>query len=222
MDKKTHKSLVLFSGGLDSTVCLYYARGISKLVEAVSFDYSQRHKIELKKAKQITQDLKIPHTIVKIQTGVFQNSSLVDKNLEVRKNQAQKKNIPNTYVPARNLLFLSFALAIAESKNFNTIVIGVNALDYSGYPDCRSEFIQAFERVSELATKVGVEGKKVQILTPLISMTKKEIILLGKKLNVPFRKTHSCYSPVRGRPCGECDSCILRKKGFEEAGLLDE
>lgn len=213
--------MVVFSGGLDSSVCLYLARSMSSTVEAISFDYSQRHKVELKKAAWITKDLKIPHTIVKIPTGIFQNSSLTDLGMKVRKNQVNKKGIPNTYVPARNILFLSYSLAFAESRKLNRIYLGVNALDYSGYPDCRPEFIQSFQDTANLGTKEGIEGKGISIITPLIHLTKREIVLLGQKLNVPFEKTHSCYSPIKNKPCGDCDSCLLRKKGFEEAGVVD-
>jgi 7-cyano-7-deazaguanine synthase len=216
------KSLVIFSGGLDSTVCLYLAKSKSKEVEAISFDYSQRHKIELKKAKEITQKLKIKHTIIKIPKGIFANTSLVDKEVKVPKNELSTKKIPNTYVPGRNILFLSFAVSFAESRDIQNIYIGVNALDYSGYPDCRPEFIQAFEKAIQLGTKSGTEKKLIRIETPLLHMSKKEIILLGKKIKVPFGMTHSCYDPKKSIPCGECDSCLLRKKGFQEAGVSDE
>lgn len=220
--KNERKILVLFSGGLDSTVCLYLARDMSANVEAISFNYSQKHKVELKKAKRIAKELGVPHSIITIQSGIFQKSSLVDQSLTVRKNEVKKKGIPNTYVPARNLLFLSFALAYAESRDLDTIFIGVNSLDYSGYPDCRPEFIKSFQTTAHLGTKKGIEKQGVQILTPLAALNKKEIVLLGQKLNVPFGKTHSCYSPIGEKPCGECDSCLLRKKGFREAGILDE
>lgn len=219
--KKT-KSLIIYSGGLDSTVCLYLAKSQKETVEAISFYYQQKHKIELTKAKQITKSLNIPHHIIKIPAEIFSSSALVNEKIEVPKFQPNKNKIPITYVPARNLLFLSFALSYAESQNFQKIYIGVNALDYSGYPDCRGEFIKSFQETSKLATKVGNEGKAIQIVTPLIQMTKKEIVTLGAKLGVPFNKTHSCYSPINGKPCGKCESCTLRKKGFEEAGIEDK
>lgn len=216
------KSLIIYSGGLDSTVCLYLAKSQKEIVEAISFYYHQKHKIELVKAKQITKSLNIPHNVIKLPAEIFTSSALVNENLKVPEFKKNNNKIPITYVPARNLLFLSFALSYAESKNFQKIYIGVNALDYSGYPDCRPEFIKSFQETSRLATKTGIEGKPIQIVTPLINMTKKEIITLGAKLGVPFRKTHSCYSPIKGKPCGKCESCTLRKKGFEEAGIQDE
>jgi 7-cyano-7-deazaguanine synthase len=215
-------SIVLFSGGLDSTTCLYLALKKSKKVTALSFDYSQRHKIELKKAKQITKDLKLDHKIVKIETGIFQNSSLVQKSIQVPKNFSSKEKIPNTYVPGRNILFLSYATSLAEGIQADSIFIGVNSLDYSGYPDCRPKFISSFEKMITIGTKLGTQKKNLSIQTPLIKLTKKEIVILGKKLSVPFSKTHSCYDPKKGKPCGICDSCLLRKKGFEEAGILDK
>lgn len=217
---KRIKSLVIYSGGLDSTVCLYLAKSQKEIIEAISFFYNQKHKIELTKAKQITRNLKIPHFIIKLPYEIFNSSSLVNEKLNVPKFN-KKESIPSTYVPARNLLFLSFAQSYAESKKFDKIYIGVNALDYSGYPDCRPEFINSFKETSKLATKTGIKGKPIQIVTPLLSMSKKDIIILGAKLGVPFRKTHSCYSPKKGKPCGKCESCTLRKKGFEEAGIAD-
>ncbi|MCX7999102.1 MAG: 7-cyano-7-deazaguanine synthase QueC [Leptospiraceae bacterium] len=219
--KKRVKSLIIYSGGLDSTVCLYLALSQKESVEAISFYYHQKHKIELNKARAITKQLNIPHRIVQLPSEIFSSSALVNEDLQVPSFQENKRKIPSTYVPARNLLFLSFALSYAEAHKMEKIYIGVNALDYSGYPDCRPEFIKAFQETSQLATKVGNEGHPIQIATPLINMTKKEIIELGLKLGVPFRKTHSCYSPQKGKPCGKCESCVLRKKGFEEAGILD-
>lgn len=219
--KKINSSLVLLSGGLDSATCLYLAKNISKKVYAISFDYSQRHKVELKKAKKLAKELNIEHRIIKLQTGIFQNSSLTDKKILVPKNFSSMEKIPNTYVPGRNILFLSFATSYAESKNIETIFIGVNSLDYSGYPDCRPEFIKSFQKMISIGTKSGEEKKTIQIKTPLVKLSKKEIILLANKLNVPFKLTHSCYDPNGEKPCGKCDSCLLRKKGFLEAGILD-
>lgn len=216
------KSLVLFSGGLDSTTCLYQAIFESKEVIALTFYYDQRHFIEIEKAKAIAEKNKIEHIILKIDSEIFLGSSLTNKNLEIAKNFSYKENIPNTYVPGRNILFLSYAVSLAEGRKFNKIYIGVNSLDYSGYPDCRPEFIDAFQKAIQLGTKSGVDDTPIQIVTPLIKLSKKEIVLLGSKLNVPFGMTHSCYDPVGGKPCGICDSCLLRKKGFEEAEIRDE
>lgn len=219
--KKSNGALVLFSGGLDSTTCLYYALNQNKNLTAVSFDYSQRHKIEIKKAKKITSLLKIPHTIVKINPEIFRNTSLVNREIKVPKNFSSTQKIPNTYVPGRNILFLSYATSIAEGLGLSEIYIGVNALDYSGYPDCRPDFIKAFQHAISIGTKSGDEKKSIQIKTPLLHLSKKEIVLLAKKLKVPFSMTHSCYDPIKGKACGKCDSCLLRKKGFEEANVLD-
>jgi 7-cyano-7-deazaguanine synthase len=217
------KALVVLSGGLDSTVCLYLAYSKYKEVLAISFDYSQKHKIELKKAQKTTKLLGIQHQIVKIPTGIFQGSSLTDFSIKVPKNFLGKTDIPNTYVPGRNILLLSFAVSFAESRSISDIFIGVNALDYSGYPDCRPDFIEAFEKAINLGTRTGDSNKKIHIRTPLINLTKKDIVILGNKLNVPFSLTHSCYDPdTKGKPCGKCDSCLLRNKGFLEAGIEDK
>lgn len=217
---KKSKAIVLLSGGLDSTTCLYKAMTENKEVIALSFDYSQRHKIELYCAKKIAKRNKIHHIIQKINPGLLIGSALIDKAIAVPKHGFPKKGIPVTYVPGRNLLFLSFAASIGEGLGFNRIYIGVNALDYSGYPDCRPEFIQSFQKTLNLGTKQGIENKNpIKIETPLIKMSKKEIILLGKKLEVPFAMTTSCYDPIGKKPCGKCESCLLRSRGFEEAGI---
>lgn len=211
-------AVVLFSGGLDSTVCLYQVLKRKKKPIALSFDYSQRHRVELKKAAEITSKLGVEHRIIRLDTEVFLGSSLTEKKIKVPKGSVSKGSIPNTYVPGRNMLFLAFAVSVAEGRGCREIYIGVNALDYSGYPDCRPEFISAFQSAADIGTKAGNSGRKIKIITPLLEMTKKEIILLGKKLNVPFEMTHSCYDPDRkGRPCGKCESCLLREKGFKEA-----
>lgn len=211
-------AVVLFSGGLDSTVCLYYALKRKKKPIALSFDYSQRHRIELKRAGAITELLGVEHRIIRLDTEVFLGSSLTEKKIEVPKGAVTKGGIPNTYVPGRNMLFLSFAVSVAEGRGCREIYIGVNALDYSGYPDCRPEFISAFQNAADIGTRAGNSSRKIRIIAPLQEMTKKDIILLGKKLNVPFGMTHSCYDPGRnGRPCGKCESCLLREKGFKEA-----
>jgi 7-cyano-7-deazaguanine synthase len=220
------KAVCLLSGGLDSATCLAYARREGFDCHALSFDYGQRHRVELAAAKKIASALGArDHRIAKIDLRVFGHSALTD-DIEVPKGRdeaAMNRGIPITYVPARNTIFLSFALAWAEVLEANDIFIGVNALDYSGYPDCRPEFIEAFERMSNLATKAGVEGRtRIHVRTPLIQLSKADIVRLGQELNVPFELTHSCYDPdAAGRACGACDSCVLRAKGFREAGIAD-
>lgn len=220
-------AVVLFSGGLDSTTCVGMAIEKGYEVVPVSFDYSQRHSVELTAARKILQHYGITKHYV-FNVALFREiggSALVDTNLAIpqhRKIEEMSEGIPNTYVPARNLVFLSYALGVAEMHDATDIFIGVNAVDYSGYPDCRPEFIQAFEATANLAVKAGVEGGKFSILTPLISLTKAEIIEAGTRLDVPYHLTHSCYAPnVDGLACRHCDSCLLRRKGFEEAGVPD-
>ncbi len=215
------KSVVLLSGGLDSATTLAYAVSKGYECHAVTFYYGQRHKIEIKAARKVAKALGAKERLViKIDLRKFGGSALTS-DISVPKGRSAKKigsGIPVTYVPARNTVFLSLALAFAESIGAHDIFIGVNALDYSGYPDCRPEFIRAFERTANLATKAGVEGAKFKIHAPLIKMTKAEIVRLGRKLGVDFSLTHSCYDPAPdGTPCGKCDSCILREKGFREA-----
>jgi 7-cyano-7-deazaguanine synthase len=220
------KAVCLLSGGLDSATCLAYALGEGFECYALSFDYGQRHGIELHAARLVANALRAyDHRIAKIDLRVFGHSALTDEIAvpKGRDEAAMNRGIPVTYVPARNTIFLSFALAWAEVLEANDIYIGVNALDYSGYPDCRPEFIHAFEQMGNLATKAGVEGRtRIQIRTPLIQLSKAEIVRLGRRLNVPFELTHSCYDPgATGGPCGACDSCLLRAKGFREAGIAD-
>src|SRR4051794_28396892 len=218
------KAVCLLSGGLDSATCLAWAKEQGFEIYALSFDYGQRHRVELEAASRLADAIGASaHRIARIDLRVFGHSALTD-DIAVPKgrNEAQMSaDIPITYVPARNTIFLSFALAWAEVLGADAIVIGVNALDYSGYPDCRPEFIQAFQTMANLATRTGVEGHtSVTIHTPLIQLSKAEIIRLGAELSVPFGLTHSCYDPAPdGRPCGECDSCLLRAKGFREAGF---
>ncbi len=215
-------AVCLVSGGLDSAASLAFARHEGFACYALSFDYGQRHRVELEAAARVAASLcAAKHLVVPIDLRVFGGSALTDA-IEVPKDGVSS-GIPVTYVPARNTVFLSLALAWAEVLNCSDIFIGVNAIDYSGYPDCRPEFIEAFERMANLATKAGVEGRtRVKIHTPLIRLSKSEIITLGQKLSVDFRLTHSCYDPdLRGRACGLCDSCRLRVKGFAEAGLQD-
>ena len=219
-------AVCLLSGGLDSSTCLALARKEGYACYALSFDYGQRHRIELEAAARVARALGVErHIVTQVGLDVFGGSALTS-DLEVPKGRSAADmggGIPVTYVPARNTIFLSFALAWAEVLGCSDIFIGVNALDYSGYPDCRPEFIQAFEDMANLATKAGVEGRtRVVIHTPLIGLTKAGIVRLAHELGLDFSLTHSCYDPSPdGRPCGECDSCLLRRKGFEEAGIED-
>ena len=227
MPELNKKAVCLLSGGLDSATCLALARRDGFDCCALSFDYGQRHITELDAARRIAAALGAKaHRVGKIDLRVFGHSALTD-DIAVPKGRDEAQmgeGIPITYVPARNTIFLSFALAWAEVLEASDIFIGVNALDYSGYPDCRPEFIEAFEKMGNLATKTGVEGiTRMKIHTPLIRLSKAEIVLLGAELGVPFGLTHSCYDPdTAGRPCGGCDSCVLRAKGFREAGIVDE
>ncbi len=220
------KAVCLLSGGLDSSTCLALAHREGYECYALSFDYGQRHRVELEAAARVAQALGAArHVVARIDLRQIGHSALTD-NLEVPKGrsaQDMSHGIPVTYVPARNTIFLSFALAWAEVLEAPDIFIGVNALDYSGYPDCRPEYIEAFARMANLATKAGVEGGwRIQIHTPLIRLSKAEIVKLGRDLGLDFSLTHSCYDPdAAGRPCGQCDSCLLRRKGFEEAGIAD-
>jgi len=220
------KAVCLLSGGLDSSTCLALARRDGFDCFALSFDYGQRHRVELEAAAHVAASLGAgEHRIIRFDLRQFGNSALT-ADVPVPKGrsaEAMGGDIPVTYVPARNTIFLSFALAWAEVLEASDIFIGVNALDYSGYPDCRPEFIEAFERVANLATKAAVEGRTQMTLhTPLIRLSKAEIVKLAAELGLDFRLTHSCYDPdPGGRPCGACDSCLLRRKGFEEAGIVD-
>ena len=226
MQKEKQKAVVLLSGGLDSATTLYVARSQGFDLYALSFRYGQRHAHELACAARVAQAAGAAlHQVLDVNLRAFGGSALTDA-IAVPKQRAQSeisKDIPVTYVPARNTVFLSLALAWAEALGAADIFIGVNALDYSGYPDCRPEFIAAFERLANLATKAGVEGAaRFHIHTPLIHLTKAQIIHLGLDLGVDFALTSSCYDPrPDGRPCGECDSCVLRHKGFAELGLGD-
>ena len=220
------KAVCLLSGGLDSATCLALARRDGFACYALSFDYGQRHRFELEAAACVAAALGAErHVIAKIGLDAFGGSALT-ADIAVPKGRSSAEmshGIPITYVPARNTIFLSFALAWAEVLESADIFIGVNALDYSGYPDCRPEYIEAYERMANLATKAGVEGRtRVRIHTPLLRLTKAQIVSLGRQLGVPFGLTHSCYDPAPdGRPCGACDACLLRRKGFEEAGIED-
>ena len=218
------RAVILLSGGLDSTTCLAIAREQGFDLFALTVNYGQRHIFELQSAKNVALSLDVEkHSVLDIDLAQFGGSALTD-DIEVPKDRVESEmaNIPATYVPARNTVLLSVALARAETLESFDIFIGVNALDYSGYPDCRPEYIESFERTANLATKAGVSGKNFHIHTPLINMTKAEIIKSGTKLGVDYGLTFSCYDPQEtGAPCGHCDACILRLKGFKEAGIPD-
>ena len=220
------KAVVLSSGGLDSTTAMAIAKFEGFEIYSLSFSYGQRHAVELEAAQKVADALGVTeHLVINMDLNKIGGSSLTD-DIDVpkkRDEQAMTQEIPVTYVPARNTIFLSFGLAWAEVLESSDIFIGVNAVDYSGYPDCRPEYIDAFERMGNLATKAGVEGiTKIRIRTPLIHLTKAQIIQKGMELGVDYALTHSCYDPSpQGLACGECDSCFLRKKGFKEAGVKD-
>ena len=220
----SNKAVILLSGGLDSTTCLAIAKNQGFDLNALTLNYGQRHDFELKSAQKIVDHFQIKnHSVVNINLAQFGGSALTDE-IDVPKDRSESEmtDIPLTYVPARNTVFLSLALAWAETLNAFNIFIGVNVLDYSGYPDCRPEYIAAFEKTANLATKAGVSGERFKIHTPLINMKKSEIILNGLKLGVDYSLTSSCYDPLKnGTPCGHCDACILRLKGFQEADAID-
>jgi 7-cyano-7-deazaguanine synthase len=220
------KAVVLSSGGIDSTTAMAIAKQEGYEIYSLSFHYGQRHSVELEAALKVAKLLDAEkHLVIRIDLTKIGGSALTD-DMEVPRGRSEKEmgaEIPVTYVPARNTIFLSYGLAWAEVLGASDIFIGVNAIDYSGYPDCRPEYIEAFQRLANLATKAAVEGKMViEIHTPLIKMTKAEIILKGIELGVDYSKTHSCYDPsADGKACGRCDSCLLRKQGFREAGFPD-
>ena len=222
----SRKAICLLSGGLDSSTCLGLAKREAFECYALSFDYGQRHRVELEAAARVARFFHAKEQrVAKIDLRAFGASALT-ADIDVPKHASVgeiAEGIPVTYVPARNTIFLSYALAWAEVLEASDIFIGVNAIDYSGYPDCRPEFIHAFEAMANLATKAGVEGiTRIQIHTPLIKLSKADIVKLGAEAGLDFSLTHSCYDPdAEGRACGECDSCLLRKKGFEEAGIWD-
>lgn len=220
----TKKAVVLLSGGLDSTVALWWALKKGYACQALSFDYGQRHKKELLQAQQVAQKAKISLQVVKFRLP-WSGSSLTNKKTNLPHHtlkEISRHRIPSTYVPGRNTLFLSFAMSLADQVKAHAIVIGANALDYSGYPDCRPKFLRAFERVAQEGSKEGTEGhKKISILSPLVTLSKADIVRLGKKLKAPLDLTWSCYAGTK-KPCRHCDSCLLRAKGFEEAGYPQE
>ena len=217
------KAVILLSGGLDSTTCLAYAKHHEFDCYALSFNYYQRHNSELNAAKKIAAHFDIHHKIFNLEVNQFGGSALTDTNINVPDHDNKNTHIPVTYVPARNTIFLSIALAWAETLNAKDIFIGVSYVDYSGYPDCRPEYIQAFQHLANLATKMGVEEGGIKIHTPLIHLSKAETIKLGHDLGIDYAMTVSCYQAnEEGYACGKCDSCSLRKKGFADAMLIDE
>jgi len=237
ISKRIKKAIVLLSGGLDSTTVLYLAKQQGYQCYCLVFDYGQRHSREINSVKKIVRITNSKYQILKIALP-WKGSSLLDKNMAVCYSERAERpknlkerffapsglkmtnGIPATYVPARNIIFLSFALSYAEAIGAEAIFIGVNAIDYSGYPDCRPNFYKAFVKAAKLGTKAGSEGNAIKILTPLINMTKSEIVKLGLSLGVPYQLTWSCYKGGRW-PCNKCDSCIFRQKGFKEAGVRD-
>ena len=217
------RAVVLLSGGLDSTTTLAVAARDKRELFAMTFAYRQRHAAEVEAARRIAKGARVTdHVVVSIDLRTFGGSALTSSDIPVPKGGSAASPIPLTYVPARNTIFLSYALAWSEVLGARDIYIGVNALDYSGYPDCRPEYVQAFETMAALATRAGVEGSPTKIRAPLIGMTKAEIIRLGLSLGVDYSQTTSCYDPTpTGKPCGQCDACVLRLKGFSEAGRKD-
>ncbi len=220
-EKTSNRAVVLLSGGLDSATCLAIAQQEGYECYGLSFDYGQRHRVELEAAEKLARLAEInDYKIIPVDMRGIGGSALTDSAIAVPEEESE--GIPVTYVPARNTVFLAYALGWAEVLSARAIFIGVNALDYSGYPDCRPDFINAFQKMANLATKMGVEGDSIVIKTPLIHLTKAEIISMGIALGVDYSKTTSCYqADSAGRACGKCDSCRLRRKGFAEAGFPD-
>ncbi len=228
MDRKTKSAIILSSGGIDSTTTMAIAKSEGYKIFSLSFKYGQRHHAELEAAQKVAKHLKAQeHMILNVDLGKIGGSALTDNSIDVPKNQKVEdisdQEIPITYVPARNTIFLSYALAWSEVLKANAIFIGVTAVDYSGYPDCRPEYITAYEKMANLATKIGVTGEtKISIKTPLIKFSKSEIIKKGVELGVDYSLTLSCYDPdIHGHSCGNCDSCLHRIKGFKEARVKD-
>ncbi|MCX7678217.1 MAG: 7-cyano-7-deazaguanine synthase QueC [Spirochaetes bacterium] len=219
------RAIVLLSGGIDSTTTLAIAQKEGYQIIALTFRYGQRHGKEIECAQKICRAMNVlSHIKIEIPARLFMGSALAgEKKLEVPKSgNVSAHEIPVTYVPARNLLFLAYGIVCAESYGAYAVFIGANALDYSGYPDCRPEFLKAFEEAARCGTKCGVEGKPIRVISPLLNKTKAEIIRLGISLGVDYSMTHSCYDPDEyGRACGRCESCVIRKRGFRDAGIED-
>lgn len=214
------KAVILLSGGLDSTTILYAAKRKKFHPCCLIFDYGQRHKKEIRQAKKVAEFARADYKIVNFQLP-WKGSSLLDKSLKLpARKKINTKEIPSTYVPGRNIIFLSFAVSFAEAIGAKAVFIGANAIDFSGYPDCRREFFNAYQKMMAKGLKTGVQGKNIKIYVPLINKTKEQIIKMGMKLKVPYDLTWSCYAGNQ-RPCGKCDSCSLRAKGFVEAGFID-
>ncbi len=216
------RAVVLLSGGLDSATTLYIAKSKGYECHALIFEYGQRHRRELSSAKRIARGAGCEYWVIKVEMP-WQGSSLLDKSMALPKKRPMEKiksGIPSSYVPARNTIFLSFAASYAEAIGAKSIFIGANAIDYSGYPDCREVYLKAFGRVIKEGTKAGVEGRAVSIEAPLLKKTKAQIIKEGNRLGAPYGDTWSCYEG-KGAPCGMCDSCVIRKNGFKEAGVVD-
>lgn len=219
-------AVVLLSGGLDSATAAAWAIDRGYRLSALSVDYGQRHRCELECARAVAGALGITdHAVIRVDLAAFGGSALVDAAIDVPKGRSDTEighGIPTTYVPARNTVFLALAMAMAETRGAEALVLGVNAIDYSGYPDCRPEFLDAFSKLAQLATKAGTEGKPLDIVAPLIDLSKEAIIRLGLSLGLDYGLTTSCYDPDdAGRPCGRCDSCLLRAAGFAAAGAVD-
>jgi 7-cyano-7-deazaguanine synthase len=226
MTTNQKSAVVLLSGGLDSATTLAIAKDHGYACHAISFDYGQKQRVELVAAAQLSQDMDAAsHRTVRVDLGAFGGSALTDDTMSVPKDRSDDDiahGIPVTYVPARNTVFLSYALGLAEVLDAHDIFIGVNAVDYSGYPDCRPEFVEAFQNLANLATKAGVEGETITVHAPLISLTKPQIIEQGLKLGVDYAKTHTCYDPTGdGKPCEHCDACHLRIEAFKSLGMTD-
>jgi 7-cyano-7-deazaguanine synthase len=224
--KGAASAVVLLSGGLDSATAAAWAIDRGYRLSALSVDYGQRHRCELESARAVAGALGITdHAVIRVDLAAFGGSALVDAAIDVPKGRSDAEighGIPTTYVPARNTVFLALAMAMAETRGAEALVLGVNAIDYSGYPDCRPEFLDAFSKLAQLATKAGTEGKRLEIVAPLIDLSKEAIIRLGLSLGLDYGLTTSCYDPdAAGRPCGRCDSCLLRAAGFAAAGAVD-
>jgi 7-cyano-7-deazaguanine synthase len=225
MARRAKRAVVLLSGGLDSATCLALARAAGFEAHCLSVDYGQRHREELRRARSLARALgAADHRVVRVDLAAFGGSALTDPSIAVPRDRPagrMARGIPVTYVPARNTVLLALALAHAESIGAGDVFLGVNAVDYSGYPDCRPAFVRAFERLARLATRAGVGGARLRVRAPLLRLSKAGIVRLGARLGVPWRLTSSCYQPSRGRACGRCDACRLRARGFAEAGFAD-